>query len=139
LLGVLPTDRPGVTVEPAAEMVRLTATSTSPVRCDGVLLTQWLRSRPVVADVLKYGQGAGTVGLQTSALPIGTIAAAVAFLQGEAERREDLKPIAAELETQRQTLADDLESLADGGPCNATSDDVRHRANVLALRSTQAA
>ncbi|MBA4018472.1 MAG: acyl-CoA dehydrogenase [Pirellula sp.] len=139
LLGVLPTDRPGVTVEPAAEMVGLTATSTGPVRCDGVFLErEWLLA-PVVADVLKYGKGAGTGGLQTSALALGTIAAAVAFLLGEAERRDDLKPIAAELETQRQALADDLASLADGGPCNATSDDVRHRANGLALRSAQAA
>ncbi|MGC3965828.1 MAG: hypothetical protein QM775_00185 [Pirellulales bacterium] len=100
LLGVLPTDRPGVAVEPAAEMVGLTATSTGPVRCDGVLLEHHWLLAPVVPDVLKHGKGAGTGGLQTSALALGTISAAVAFLREEAGRRDDLKPIAAELEIQ---------------------------------------
>jgi alkylation response protein AidB-like acyl-CoA dehydrogenase len=139
LLGVLPTDRPGITVEPAAEMVGLTATSTGPVRCENVLLErEWLLA-PVVPDVLKHGKGAGTGGLQTSALALGVTAAAVEFLQEEATRRDDLKPIAAELETQRAALASDLAALAEGGPCGCTPDDVRYRANGLALRSAQAA
>ncbi|MBL9081949.1 MAG: acyl-CoA/acyl-ACP dehydrogenase [Planctomycetales bacterium] len=172
LLGVLPTDRPGITVEPAAEMVGLTATSTGPVRCENVLLErEWLLA-PVVPDVLKHGKGAGTGGLQTSALALGVTAATVEYLQAEATRRDDLKPIAAELETQRAALASDLAALAEisdvrvagagaageapvistsktGAPLRyapatqgcplPTPDDVRHRANGLALRSAQAA
>jgi alkylation response protein AidB-like acyl-CoA dehydrogenase len=59
LLASLPTDLPGVTVEPPAEMVGLSATCTGAVRCDGVLLDRrWLMA-PVMSDVLKFGKGAG--------------------------------------------------------------------------------
>ena len=90
LLAVLPTDLPGVTVEPPAQMVGLSATHTGPVRCEGVLLERrWLMA-PVVPDVLKLGKGAGTGGLQTSALALGTALAAIDYLDEEAERRPDL-------------------------------------------------
>lgn len=147
LLGVLPTKRPGVTVEPAAEMVGLTATHTGPVRCDGVVLEpEWLLA-PVVPDVLKYGKGAGTGGLQTSALALGTALAAIEFLADEASRRSDLEPIVAELreqwaETDRALVAP-IENKPDVSPSNTAkitpNDDLRHRANGLALRCTQAA
>jgi alkylation response protein AidB-like acyl-CoA dehydrogenase len=136
LLGVLPTKLPGVTVDPPAEMVGLTATATGPVRCDGVVLEpKWLLA-PVVADVLKHGKGAGTGGLQTSALALGTALAAIEFLAGEAERRSDLEPIVAELRDQWTAIDYDLIA-ALSNPTN--NDDVRHRANGLALRSSQAA
>lgn len=136
LLGVLPTKLPGVTVEPPAEMVGLSATATGPVRCDGVVLEpQWLLA-PVVTDVLKHGKGAGTGGLQTSALALGTALAAIEFLAGEASRRPDLEPIVAELREQWTAIDHDLIA-AISDPVN--NDDVRHRANGLALRSSQAA
>lgn len=136
LLGVLPTKLPGVIVEPPAEMVGLSATATGPVRCDGVVLEpRWLLA-PVVVDVLKHGKGAGTGGLQTSALALGTALAAIEFLADEATRRPDFEPIVAELREQWTAIDRDL-SAAISDPVN--NDDVRHRANGLALRSSQAA
>lgn len=139
LLGVLPTTKPGVVVEPPAEMVGLTATATGPVRCDSVILEpEWLLA-PVVPDVLKQGKGAGTGGLQTSALALGTALAAIDFLADEAQRRDDLKPIVAELREQwsqvDHALIDSLAGRHDAVP----NDEIRHRANGLALRSAQAA
>jgi alkylation response protein AidB-like acyl-CoA dehydrogenase len=139
LLGVLPTKRPGVVVEPAAEMVGLTATATGPIRCDGVVLEpDWLLA-PVVHDVLKHGKGAGTGGLQTSALALGTSLAAIDFLADEALRRDDLKPIVAELREQWSQVDHALIDSLAGRPDAVPSDEIRHRANGLALRSAQAA
>lgn len=139
LLGVLPTKRPGVVVEPAAEMVGLTATATGPVSCDGVVLEpEWLLA-PVVPEVLKYGKGAGTGGLQTSALALGTALAAIEFLADEAKRRSDLEPIVAELREQWKVTDQALVAPSDNRPDGTTNDDLRHRANGLALRSAQAA
>jgi alkylation response protein AidB-like acyl-CoA dehydrogenase len=138
LLAVLPTDLPGVTVEATARMVGLSATCTGPVRCDGVRLEpRWLMA-PVVADVLKYGKGAGTGGLQTSALALGTASAAIDFLADEATRRADLERIVAGLREEWNTIDADLADLADGGTAT-TNEDVRHRANGMALRAAQAA
>ncbi len=140
LLGVLPTKLPGVTIEPAAEMVGLSATATGPVRCDGVVFEPRLLLAPVVADVLKYGKGAGTGGLQTSALALGTALAAIEFLAGEANPRPDLEPIVAELREQWTAIDRDLIATVENRPDpNVTNDDIRHRANGLALRSSQAA
>lgn len=136
LLAVLPTKLPGVIVEPRAEMLGLTATATGPVRCQGVVLEpKWLLA-PVVADVLKHGKGAGTGGLQTSALALGTALAAIEFLTGEAERRPDLAAVVAELRDQWTAVDRDLIAALTDPTGN---DDIRHRANGLALRSSQAA
>ena len=139
LLGVLPTDRPGVVVEPAAEMVGLTSTSTGPVRCEEVTLEpEWLLA-PVLENVLKHGKGAGTGGLQTSALALGTATAAIDYLKQEADARIELRLPTAELAEQCAALAADLAAAADGVVGGVSSDDIRHRANGLALRSAQAA
>lgn len=144
LLAALPTDLPGVTVEPPARMVGLSATCTGPVRCDGVRLEpRWLMA-PVMADVLKFGKGAGTGGLQTSALALGTALAAVDYLDDEAKRRADLEPIVVGLRDEWNAIDADLANLADGGPVTTgntvtTGDDLRRRANGIALRASQAA
>ena len=138
LLAALPTDLPGVTVEPPADMVGLSATCTGAVRCDGVLLDRrWLMA-PVMSDVLKFGKGAGTGGLQTSALALGTALAAINFLHDEAGRRPDLARIVAGLREQWNTADAELAALAEGQTVS-TSDQLRRRANELALRSAQAA
>jgi alkylation response protein AidB-like acyl-CoA dehydrogenase len=138
LLAVLPTDRPGVTVEPPVQMVGLSATCTGPVRCNGVLLErEWLMAA-VVPDVLKLGKGAGTGGLQTSALALGTALAAIEYLADEAGRRPDLDRIVGGLRDEWRAIDAELGELADGGAAT-TPDDVRRRANGIALRAAQAA
>jgi len=152
MLALVPTDLPGLVVEPAAEMVGLSATSTGPVRCEGVLVEhKWLMA-PVTADVLKYGKGAGTGGLQTSALALGSARGSIELLADEATRRADLVPVVDGLAEQWRELDDDLAKLADApagtapaaaagafSPAASPADDIRGRANSLALRSAQAA
>lgn len=138
LLAALPTNLPGITVGPPAEMVGLSATCTGPVRCEGVRLERrWLMA-PVVCDVLKQGKGAGTGGLQTSALALGTARAAVNYLADEAQRRPDLERIAAVLGNQWSSIDADLAALAEG-ETPTTPEELRRRANDIALRAAQAA
>lgn len=143
LLAALPTDLDGVTIEPPAEMVGLTATHTGAVRCQGVRLERrWLMA-PVMQDVLKYGKGAGTGGLQTSALALGTALGAIEFLAEEATRRPDLARVVAGLREQWASADADLATLAETATADAcppvTNDQLRRRANELALRCAQAA
>jgi alkylation response protein AidB-like acyl-CoA dehydrogenase len=138
LLTVLPTDLPGVTVEPPAEMVGLSATCTGPVRCDGVRLERrWLMA-PVMSDVLKHGKGAGTGGLQTSALALGTARAGIDYLRDEAQRRPDFQRVVAGLDDDWRSINADLAALA-GGEMTTSPEDLRRRANGIALRAAQAA
>jgi hypothetical protein len=65
-------------------------------------------------------------------------------LADEAMRRADLVPVVDGLSEQWRTLDDDLARLADaspaaGGAGPSPADDIRGRANSLALRSAQAA
>lgn len=145
LLAALPTDLPGITVDSPAEMVGLSATHTGSVQCKNVRLEQrWLMA-PVMPDVLKHGKGAGTGGLQTSALALGTALAAIEFLADEAKRRPDLARIVAGLREQWEAADADLATLAEttttaAGACPpVTNDQLRRLANELALRSAQAA
>lgn len=143
LLAALPTDVPGVSIEPPAEMVGLTATHTGAVRCEAVRLERkWLMA-PVMPEVLKHGKGAGTGGLQTSALALGTALGAIEFLAEEATRRPDLVRIVAALREQWEAADADLAVLAEAaidGVCPpVTNDQLRRRANELALRCAQAA
>src|SRR5487761_1134060 len=77
LLAMLPTNLPGFSVNPPARLVGLTATLTGGAECRDVLLDRrWLLAGPV-ENVLSGG-GAGTGGLQTSALALGLAAGAPA-------------------------------------------------------------
>src|SRR5213076_2429035 len=60
------------------------------------------------------------------------------FLSAEASRRSDLTPATESLRAERQTLADDLLAAARGEP-GCSAENLRSRANSLALRASQAA
>ncbi len=103
-------------------MVGLTSTSTGPVRCEEVTLEpEWLLA-PVMENVLKHGKGAGTGGLQTSALALGTATAAIDYLKQEADARIELRLPTAELAEQCAALAADLAAAADGVVGGVSSD-----------------
>jgi alkylation response protein AidB-like acyl-CoA dehydrogenase len=138
ILALLPTEAPGVTPLAPARLVGLTATCTGEVRCEGVRLGgQWLLDGPV-EGVLTRGRGAGTGGLQTSALAIGLSSAAIAYLQSQATDRPDLVPAAAALRGEYRGLEAEVLALAAGAPA-AGYDDLRSRANSLVLRAAQGA
>jgi len=112
---------------------------------------------PVTADVLKFGKCAGSGGLQTSALALGSARGSIELLADEATRRADLGPVVDGLIEQWGALDDRLAKLADAppaaaaGPASAApataplagsipspADEIRAQANSLALRSAQA-
>ena len=138
LLVLLPMDLPGVSVPAPAELVGLSASQTGPVHLDHVNLAQEYVLAGPTENIMSAGQGARTGGLQTSALAMGLASAAIAFIEGEADSREELDDIGRYLRRAWTALHDDLISAVLGhGVC--TPADLRQRSNSLVLRSTQAA
>jgi alkylation response protein AidB-like acyl-CoA dehydrogenase len=137
ILAAVPTKRAGVRVEPAQDLVALTASRTGSVRFDRAAIDRrWLMAGPV-NEVMKQGLAAKTGGLQTSALALGLATAALAELKSQSQSRESLADPADALAEEIESTQADLLALA-GGNAACTSDELRTRANSLALRTTQA-
>ena len=138
ILVALPTDLPGVEVAEPARLVGLTASHTGEVRLGNVEVSHdWLLSGPA-ENVMRLGTGGGTGGLQTSTLAIGLAQAAIDYLDGETEKRPDLERPTAELRREHDHLEEMLLEMAGGEPV-CSNDELRTKANSLALRASQAA
>jgi len=149
ILVVLPTDLPGVRVQRSPQLVGLSASRTGPVHLDGVLVEdKWLLAGPI-HDVMKQGLGAKTGGLQTSALALGLATAAIDFVETQSNTRANLTEPAEALLAERDELEAAMLLLAgdtltrsaseDTSRCVTTGNELRQRANSLALRASQAA
>lgn len=138
ILLAVPSDAKGITAGKGVELVALSASCTDQVTFDQVQVDQSMLLGGPTENVLQSGVGARTGGLQTSTLAVGLSRAALAFLQAEASRREDLREA-----TER--LREDVDSLqclllaASEGDAGCDASDIRASANRLVLRSTQAA
>ena len=138
LLVALPTDLPGVSVPPPAQLVGVSASHTGELRLDNVKVDQqWLLAGPM-PDVMAGGQGARTGGHQTTTLALGLARAAIEFIEKEASRRSDLQTPLDALVQEQEELCDDLMSIVRGQPACST-EQLRQNANSLVLRATQAA
>ena len=137
VLLALPTDLPGVRVEPPERLVALAASRTGVVRLDGVRIERKFLLAGPAANVMKQG-GATTGSLQISTLALGLADAAIAFLEKEAAAREALSPPAAALRREWDARRGELLALAAGAP-GAPSETIRTLANSLVLRATQSA
>jgi alkylation response protein AidB-like acyl-CoA dehydrogenase len=138
ILVAAPTDLPGVSADEPLRLVGLSSSHTGAVRFDNVSVERdWLLAGPI-ENVMSLGIGGSTGGLQTSTLAIGLAITAIAYLEHEAIQREELRAPAAALRRDVDQAAADLLSVA-AGEENCTSQDLRFRANSLALRGTQAA
>ena len=138
ILVALPTDLPGVQPAEPARLVGLSASHTGPVDCRDVRLSsEWLLAGPV-ENVMSQGIGARSGGLETSTLAAGLSTAAIGHLEEQSLKRPDLAEPAASLRSERDALEADLLNAAGGRPTCST-DEIRTRANSLALRATQAA
>jgi butyryl-CoA dehydrogenase len=139
ILVALPTDAAGVSIPPPTRLVGISASHTGPVELSSVRLSsEWLLAGPA-ENVMKIGAGANTGGLQTSTLAIALAAAAIDFLEGEAQKRNDLADAAAELRRDHTKLVTTLLALASGEEELCTNDQLRALANSMALRASQAA
>ena len=139
----MPRDVAGLSVDPPLALVALTASSTGPVRLDGVQVSSDLVIAGPAPKVMLSIAGGSTGGHETSALALGLAKAAIDFLCGEAAKRPDLAAPFDALSTEHSQLVDDLLSLVRGettrqtGPL--TKESIRQRANTFVLRATQAA
>lgn len=138
IVTLVDTKQAGVSIDEPQTLMALTGSRTGAVRCEGVRIGADRLLAGPVANVLSQGAGAGTGGLQTSALAVGLAQAAVEYLLEEASRRSDLVDPAAALADQTETLLADLLA-ASSGDAKCSSSEIRQRANGLALRSSQAA
>lgn len=137
IMTMLPTNSPGYSAGEPARLVGLTATMTGGAECREVFVDRrWLLAGPT-ENVLS-GKGAGTGGVQTSALALGLAAAAIDYLEREAATRSDLAAPAAGLRDEHAELAAELLTLVAGGE-GCSPDELRSRANSLVLRATQGA
>ncbi len=136
LLVVVPTDRPGMRVEPALELAALQGSCTAAVNCrDVVLDRRWLLAGP--AERVLGGDATG--GLTTSTLALGLAGAALNYLQEEALTRAELVGLAEGLIEQRELLWQELLQQAERGSEPEAATRLRANANQLVLRATQAA
>lgn len=137
ILASLPTHLQGVIRPKPPRLIALTGSQTGELRCQGVVLERkWLLAGPV-ENVMSRGDGARTGGLATSALAAGLSSAAIDFLGQEAVARSHLQEATDRFASELQELTSDLLRAA-AGEGSASSEDIRARANSLALRSTQA-
>ncbi len=138
ILVAMPTDLPGVEVPEPVRLVGLSASQTGPVHCHRVQVSRDFLLAGPVENVMQKGAGAQSGGLQTSTLAAGLAEAAIAFMETEAEQRADLADAAEALRGDWQRLHEGLLQAAEGNPV-CTNEELRRRANSLALRATQAA
>jgi alkylation response protein AidB-like acyl-CoA dehydrogenase len=138
LLVAVPTDLPGVKIAEPLPLIGVTASSTGPVRLEGVEVSaDWLIAGPA-ANVMTSGVGGSTGAYETSTLALGLTRAAVDFLAAEAAKREDLMGPMLALQEEYTRLREDLLQVARGESA-CTKELIRQRANSLVLRATQAA
>jgi len=141
VLAAITAKLPGVTIGSPARLLALSASHTSPVRLENVLIEKKLLVAGPVEQVMR--QGASSTGsLGTSALATGLSRAALRHLSSEAAARPDLSPIIEPLADECRSLETALSQATDRSAAAAdpalSPEAIRTRANSLALRSTQA-
>jgi alkylation response protein AidB-like acyl-CoA dehydrogenase len=137
LLVALPTDLRGVSAPAPAQLVGVSASHTGELRLKNVQVEQrWVLAGPV-ENVMAQGIGAGTGGHQTSTLALGLSRAAIDFIETEAECRGELQVPLEALRRECAEVTHELLAIVRGQPV-CTTEQLRQRANSLALRSTQA-
>jgi alkylation response protein AidB-like acyl-CoA dehydrogenase len=128
---VVPTDAPGLTIDPPLAMLALHGSRTSAVHFAGV--------RPLVAIATPPAGGVRTGGLSTTALAVGAARASLTAIAKEAEARPTLAAVADDFSTEIANLHDRLTAAATDGIEPSGRDRLRADANGLVVRVAQAA
>ncbi len=138
ILCAVPTNAKGVYIPRPIRLLALSASCTGPVEFQDVWVPhEWLLAGPE-PDVMKKGVGAGTGGIQTSALALGLAHAALDYLEQESASRGDLVGVTESLANEWDDLFKKLLETA-RGTGSLSLEELRHQANSLVLRATQAA
>jgi len=141
LLAVVSMDAPGIKVWRPVELLALNASETSPVSLDGVRVDPERIVAGPTEGVMK-GAAGGTGSVTTSALAVGAAAGVIRRFADEGAERPELTEIVRSLEAERVEISGDIRALLEAPPgpppAGLTSESIRHRANSLALRTSQA-
>ena len=138
ILASVPMHQPSIATPSPPKLVALGSSKTGRVEFKSHFVpTQQLLAGPI-EEVLKQGVGAGPGGVQTSTLAVGLASAAIDFLQEESVARKDLVAATSALDAEAEQLSHDIQRIASGDEV-CSNEELRTRANSLALRSTQAA
>ena len=137
VLAAVETQTPGVEAGIGLDLMALSSSCTDQVSFRDVdVRPEYLLAGPV-EQVLKVGSG-GPGGLHTSVLALGLASCAIDYLSAQAQQRPDFAQPAEELQIELEKLVGWMLELA-VGQSPLSLDQLRHQANSLALRSTQAA
>jgi alkylation response protein AidB-like acyl-CoA dehydrogenase len=146
VLAAVPRRASGLEALPPVELVALSGSHTGEVRCHSVRVSPGDVIAGPVENVMAGDTGPSTGGWQTSALALGVAAAAIDLVRAESQRRPELVAPSAALADEQTALvqhllrlAGDREGEAPAEAAALSANDLRHRANSLALRATQAA
>jgi len=135
ILIVIPADRLRGMIEPPLPLASLVGSRTSLIRCDGVELEPNCLLAGPAENVLGKLRGGG---LDTSCLAIGLAAAAIGFIQREADVRPELSMTAERFEAALQNNRGRLHELAESVTDPNLTLALRLDCTKLALRATQA-
>lgn len=142
LLIGLPTALKGVRVQPGARLLALSASQTSSIELNDVVVPQSHILAGPAEGVMHQGRGGGTGSVTTSALAAGLTRRALASLRQESQSRPELRETTDRLQAELQAVQSDLLAAANqdaemsGAP--PTAIEIRRRANSLVLRAAQA-
>ncbi|MGC1275203.1 MAG: acyl-CoA dehydrogenase family protein [Planctomycetaceae bacterium] len=140
VLGLIPANQPGVTIAAPPRLLALNASQTGAVSLANVRIPAERIVAGPVDGVMKQG-AAGTGSVTTSSLAVGTAAGVLHHFAAETERRPELNAVIAPFAAERAAISADIRRLLEStanGAVGLTSEAIRHRANSLVLRASQA-
>ncbi|WP_437185575.1 acyl-CoA dehydrogenase family protein [Planctomicrobium sp. SH668] len=145
VLIALPTNIPGVQVQPHSQLMAFTESHTARVALNHVVLSRSHLIAGPTSDIMTKGVGGGTGSQTTSALALGLTRSSLHLIREQATTRTEFQEIASAFEHEFEEIRGQLyASLSfpstsvdiDSSPWSAAQ--IRQRANSLALRVTQA-
>ncbi len=138
----LPTAAPGVSVDPHAHLLALTASHTATVQLENVELSAECLLAGPVENLMSAGKGGGTGSLTTSFLALGLAQRVQTFLVEQEKLRPDLQPVVRSLVSEIVNLHLDMNfalTHPDETAERYSAASIRQRVNSLAVRVSQAA
>lgn len=129
----------GVNAKVPAELMALNASQTGAVELNEVRVAASDVLHGPVENVMSQGTGGGAGSLGTSALAIGAACGSVRQFSDEATKRPELNEYVVPLQSECDQLTEELHQAAAGIHAlgNAAGEQLRRRANSLAMRAAQ--
>lgn len=139
ILAAVPTDREGVCCGPSLRLMALSASQTGSIELNNVRVSDGEVLHGPMEHVMSHGAGGGAGSLGTSALAIGAAQGTIRMLKSDVELRPALAEFCTPLESEAETLMNELDAASAGKhPAGVSAvEQIRRRANGLATRAAQ--